>query len=535
MTPVESTSELTKLDAAAGRLKKVELTADVSGLSPEDRKALDKITAAARFLDPLFLRQVWGGNAALQEKLNLDQTPLGLARLHWFRVNAGPWSRLDRGEAFLVGVPPHQPLQAGFYPEDMSKEEFESWVKGLSETQKKQALGFFSVVRRGAGRPLTLVPYSQEYRAFLEPAARLLKDAAGMTTNQSLKKYLTARADAFLTDDYYPSDVAWMELDAPLEITIGPYETYEDGLFNYKAAFEAFITVRDEADSAKLQKYSQYLQEIENHLPFEDKYKNPRLGAVAPIRVVDEVFASGDGNRGVQTAAFNLPNDERVIKEKGSKRVMLKNVQEAKFKEVLVPIAQRVLEGNDLKVVAFEPFFTHILMHELMHGLGPQNIKVAGRETTVRQELKALHSAIEEAKADITGLFALQYLIDKGVIDKRVETAMYTTYLASMFRSVRFGINEAHGKGTAMQFNYLSDKGAVVRLPNGKFRVEPTKIKSAVRDLTHDLLTIEAEGSYDGAKAILDRYAVIRPEMQAGLDLLSGIPIDIDPSYPLAN
>ena len=394
--------------------------------------------------------------------------------------------------------------------------------------------GLFLCHYRGPDHKLFPVPYSEEYKEFLGPAAKLLKEAAELTTNSTLKKYLLSRAEAFSSDDYYASDVAWMELDAPLEITIGPYETYEDDLFNYKAAFESFVTLRDEGESAKLAKYSEYLQEIENHLPMEDKHKNPKLGSAAPIRVVQEVFTSGDANRGVQTAAFNLPNDERVIKEKGSKRVMLKNVQEAKFNKVLIPISKVVLDPKQTKEVAFEPFFTHILMHELMHGLGPHNIKVSGRETSARMELKELHSAIEEAKADITGLWAMQYLIDKGVIDRRMERPMYTTFLASAFRSVRFGITEAHGKGVAMQFNYLMDEGAIRAMPNGTFHVDEAKVKEGVRKLTHDLLTIEAEGSYAKAKQILDKYGVVRPVLRKALDRLHDIPIDIEPNYPLA-
>src|SRR5918993_701293 len=251
-----------------------------------------------------------------------------------------------------------------------------------------------------------------------------------------------------------------MELDSPIDVTIGPYETYEDELFSYKAAFEAYVTLRDQAESAKLAKFSGYLQELEDNLPLEARYRNPKLGAASPIRVVNEIFGSGEGNSGVQTAAFNLPNDERVVAEKGSKRTMLKNVQEAKFKKTLVPISRVVLSRAQQPLLSFESFFTHILAHELMHGLGPHNIKVDGQDTTVRKQLKELSSAFEEAKADITGLWALQYLIDKGLVDKKMERSLYTTFLASAFRSVRFGIEEAHGRGIALQFNYLIDEGA---------------------------------------------------------------------------
>ena len=330
------------------------------------------------------------------------------------------------------------------------------------------------MVRR-SGQTFTLVPYSQEYQNELAQAAALLREAAGLASEPTLKAYLTKRADAFLSNDYYDSDVAWMDLKGAVEPTIGPYEVYEDEWFNYKAAFESFITVQDEAESAKLQKFAGELQDIENHLPIDPKHRNPKLGASAPIVVVNEIYAAGDANHGVQTAAFNLPNDERVISAKGSKRVMLKNVQDAKFAKILTPISKVVLTPEDQKDLAFEAFFTHILVHELMHGLGPHNITVGGRQTTVRQELKETSSAIEEAKADISSLFAIQYLIDKGVLPKSLERQLYTTFLASTFRSIRFGINEAHGRGIAIQLNYLLDKGAVTVRPDGTFAVDPVE------------------------------------------------------------
>ncbi|MGE5360506.1 MAG: dipeptidyl-peptidase 3 family protein, partial [Bacteroidales bacterium] len=349
-----------------------------------------------------------------------------------------------------------------------------------------------------------------------------------------LKAFLAKRADAFLSNDYYDSDVAWMELDAAIEPTIGPYEVYEDEFFNFKAAFEAFIAIRDRAESAKLQKLGGELQDIENHLPLDPQYRNPKLGGMAPIRVVNLLLAAGDGNRGVQTAAFNLPNDERIVKEKGAKRVMLKNVQDAKFKMVLVPISKTVLAAGDQSKVSFDAFFTHIVMHELMHGLGPHQIAVGGRATTVRQELKDTYSAIEEAKADISGLFALQYLVDKGVIAKAMEGQMYDTFLASAFRSIRFGINEAHGRGIALQLNYLMDAGAFTVQKDGTFAVNQAKIKDGVVALTRELLTLEAQGDYAKAKDMLARMAVVRPDVKALLDKLTAIPVDIEPRFTTA-
>jgi hypothetical protein len=522
------------LAAKIARFAPTTMTADTSRLSPNDQKALLKIIAAARYYDPLFLRQIWSGNEPLLKKLQADMSPLGRLRLHYFMINKGPWSQLDGNEPFIEGVPPRPP-QANFYPDDMTKDEFNAWLNPLSPADKERATGYFYVIRRDPSGKLKSVPYSEEYREFLAPAAKLLSEAATLTTNQTLKDFLNKRAAAFSSNEYYDSDVAWMDLDSPIDVTIGPYETYEDELFGYKAAFEAYITLRDDAESAKLKKFSQYLQEIENNLPIDPKYRNPKLGAASPIRVVNEVFSSGEGNSGVQTAAFNLPNDERVVKEKGSKRIMLKNVQDAKFNKTLIPISRVVLNPAQQKDLAFEAFFTHILMHELMHGLGPHNITVDGHATTVRLQLKDQYSAIEEAKADMTGLWALQYLIDKGAIDKSMQRTLYTTNLASMFRSVRFGINEAHGRGVAMQFNYLTDEGAITfNDQNGTFSVDETKVRDAVRKLTHELMTIEAEGSYEKAKALLDRYAVIRWQMKGAFDKLNNVPVDIEPLFPLA-
>src|SRR6185369_12389672 len=542
--PKEETKEQTKvtISKATGPLADkinqfapTELTADTSRLSENDRKALDKLIEAAKYLDPLFLRQVWIRNEELKKTIETDTSPEGKNYLHYFMINKGPWSRNEKNKVFIEGVLPDKPAGAGFYPEDMTKDEFNTWLKTLSEDAKKLANDFFTVIKRGPDGKLRIVPYHEEYREFLEPAAKLLKEAAELTTNATLKNFLTKRADAFLTDDYYASDVAWMDLDAPIDVTIGPYETYEDELFGYKAAFEAFITLRDDAESQKLVKFSSYLQELEDNLPIDPKYRNPKLGAASPIRVVDNVFCSGDGNRGVQTAAYNLPNDEQVVKEKGSKRVMLKNVQEAKFKQVLVPISKVVIDPSQQSQIGFDAFFTHILAHELMHGLGPHNIKVGGRDTNVRKELKELYSTIEEAKADITGMWALQYLIDHGGVDQAMERDLYTTYLASSFRSVRFGITEAHGKGQALQFNYLLDEGGIkMDEATGTFSIDTSKIKDAVRKLTGEILTIEAEGSYEKAKTLLDKYALIRPAMQKALDKLSDVPVDIEPNFTLA-
>jgi hypothetical protein len=520
----------TELTPKIKRFVPVVLSADQSRLSSGDQKALQKLTEAALIMDRLYLRQGWAGNEDLLKKLEQDPSPEGAARLQYFQINMGPWSRLDRNEAFLAGAPSLKPPYANFYPEDMTREEFTTWLASLPLEQQKQATGFFTVIRRESDRRLKMVPYNVEYEDLLVPAARLLQEAADLTDNQRLKTYLTKRADAFLSNDYYDSDLAWMDLDSPIEPTIGPYEVYMDELFNYKAAFEAFIALRNDAETAKLTKFSEHLQEIENSLPIEDRYKNPKLGSMAPIRVVDQVAIGGEARAGVQTAAFNLPNDERVTAEKGSKRVMLRNVQQAKFEKILKPVAAFAIDPAQQPLISFEPFFTHILAHELMHGLGPHSITLKGKPTTVRQAMKELSSALEEAKADIAGLFALQRLVDTGVLPKEAEQKMYVTFLAGVFRSVRFGITEAHGQGMALQFNYLAEhKAFEYNETTGTYRVNFDTIKDAVRNLTGEIMTIQAEGDYERARLLLLKYATVGIPLQRTLDKMSSVPVDIRP------
>lgn len=512
------------------RFAPVVVKVDTSALPANEKLALTKMVEAARIMDTLFLRQVAPSNETVLNRLLDDDTSLGHARRRYFRINKGPWSRLDENRSFLPWVGA-KPPGGNFYPEDATREEIEKWMNSLPPDDKSAATGFFTTVRRDATGQLMLVPYSVEYQSELAQAARLLNEAAAATTQPTLKNFLEKRARAFLTNDYYDSDMAWMELDATIEPTIGPYETYEDKWFNYKAAFEAFITLTDPVETAKLARFGAELQDLEDKLPIDPKYRRAKLGGLSPIRVVNVVISAGDGNRGVQTAAFNLPNDERVVAAKGSKRVMLKNYQEAKFAHVLVPVSKHALAAKDQPLVAFDPFFTHILMHELMHGLGPQEITVAGRATTVRLELKELNSTLEEAKADISGLWALQQLMDKGVLDRTQERAMYTTFLASTFRTLRFGLSSSHAKGMALQVNWLLDHGGFTVGADGRFGVDFAKVKQGVAGLTTEIMTLQATGDYARGKALMDRLVVIRPAVKAMLDRLGDVPVDIAPQF----
>jgi len=539
--PVPATSQSSSTQSAqaadlqrmADRFAPTELRVDLSALTPGDRDVLSKLVAASKIVDALFLRQAWEGNEETLARLKGDTSPEGQARLHYFMINKGPWSSIDHNTPFVAGAPA-KPEGANFYPAGATKAQIDAWIQSLPADEKTRATSFFTVIRRGENGTFSTVPYNREYQKELTEMAALLREAAAAASEPMLKAFLTKRADAFLSNDYYASDVAWMELTGAIEPTIGPYEVYEDEFFNFKAAFEAFITVRDEVESGKLKKFGAELQDIENHLPIDPARRNPRLGAMAPIVVVNEIYAAGDANHGVQTAAFNLPNDERVVQEKGTKRVMLKNVQDAKFEKTLVPISKVVLAADDQRDLSFDAFFTHILMHELMHGLGPHNITVGGKPTTVRQQLKDTYSFLEEAKADISGLFALQYLIDKGVIDKSLQRSIYTTFLASCFRSIRFGLNEAHGRGVAVQLNYLMDHGGFSVKPDGTFAVNHDKIREAVSALTHDIMTIQGDGDYKKAKELGDTMGVNRPPVQAALERLTSVPVDIEPRFVTA-
>jgi hypothetical protein len=541
-----ATPDVAQLNTMAKRFAPIQLQADTSSLSAGDRVAIGKLIEAAKIIDTLQLRQRWSGNEALWSALQKDATPLGAARKNYFWLNKGPWSIIDDNKSFMpadyagIQIPGTKPEGANFYPAGATKQELESWMNSLSPQDKEQAQWFYTVIRKGQDGKFKVVKYSEEYKPELEKLAKLLREAASATGNASLKKFLTLRADAFLSNDYRPSDFAWMDLDSPVDVTIGPYETYNDELFGYKAAFEAYVNIRDAKETQKLNFFGKHMQELEDHLPLDAKYRNPKVGALAPMVVVNEVYGAGDGNMGVQTAAYNLPNDEFVISKRGSKRVMLKNVQEAKFDSTLRPITKLVLRPEDQKDLDFNSFFTHILAHEITHGLGPHITHNGGKESTPRQDLKDAYSTIEEAKADITGLWALTYMMDKGQLKdtlgqgEAAERKLFNTFLASAFRTLHFGLTDSHARGMAIQMNFLLDHGGFVSHGDGTFSVDFKKIKQAVADLDREFLTIEATGDYGRAQAMMKKYVVIRPDVQKALDKMNGVPNDIRPAFTTA-
>jgi hypothetical protein len=537
-TPTEEPAGLVHEDSAtaagvAARLARfapTEMRADLSGLEDTDRRVLAELLTAARLMDEIFLRQVSAGNADLRIRLAELAGPEAEAARTYFAVNFGPWDRLDEMEPFL-GERPHPP-GAGYYPEDITKEEFEGWL--TQHPEDKVAFTSLTTVIRRQDPDLVAVPYSSAYREWLEPAAAALRRAAAATGNESLRRFLTSRADAFLSDDYYESDVAWMELDSPVEVTIGPYETYEDGLFGYKAAFEAFVTVALAEESARLERFKALLPWLERNLPIPEEHKNLDRGSESPIRVVDVLYVGGDSKAGVQTLAFNLPNDERVREEKGSKKVLLRNVLRAKFDQILVPIAERVLPAADADRVSFEAYMAEVLHHELSHGLGPGKIRLGGRDTEVRLELKELYSTMEEAKADVMGVYDILALIEKGEIPAEMRASLEPTYVAGLFRAARFGVHEAHGRGVVSQFNYLLEQGALEVDAEGRFRTVSKRFDLAMEELLGKMLMLQATGDYAGTAEFLDTYGVASDALLAAIDRLGNVPVDIRPVYPQA-
>lgn len=529
---------LADLEARRAEFVDVEIAPD-QAVGERDLDVLRPLVRAAMVLDRLFWRQASADGPRIRAELASARDDRGRVLRDLVEIHYGPYDRLRGHQPFLDA--PRKPLGATFYPADMTRQEFESHLRAHPE-DREAFESPFTVIRRDEGGRLRAIPYSEFYREDLVEAARLLRDAASRTRDPALARFLASRADAFESNDYYESDMNWMDLGtatdgepSDIEVTIGPYEVYEDRLFNLKAAFEAFVTVRDRAESEKLARVTRFLDEIEANLPVDDRHKNYSRGAASPISVVQVVLTAGDTRAGVQTTAFNLPNDERVRAAKGSKKVLLKNVGQAKFRESLIPIARTVLDPALMRFVDFDAYFNDVLMHEVSHGLGPGIIpRPDGTKTTVNAALRETYSAIEECKADVVGIFGTLWLIEHGVFPRDLLERTMATYLAGIFRSVRFGIEEAHGRANIVEFNFLRRAGAFTHDPTtGRFGVDEARFPAAIRDLARALLTLEAEGDHEGATRFLAEYGGMPDEVAGALARLRDVPVDIRPHYPL--
>ena len=517
--------------AEVARFAPVELDFDESLLDAEGKILVTRLVEASDVLGEIFRRQVWRSNPGYAEKLARAAGPGLDAAREYYAIMAGPWDRLEHDAPFLDVGP--KPAGAGLYPEDLTAEELNAWLEAHPEA-RDAFTSYWTVIERadpsGTADSLVAVPYSVAYQDELERAATLLEEAAEHAANASLRGFLTARAGSFRTNDYHASEIAWMKLEGNLvEPTIGPYEVYEDGLMGWKAAFESFVGIRDPEASADLETLVGHLPALEAALPIEDRYKSLDRSFGSPISVIDVIYTAGDARDGVQTLAYNLPNDPRVSDEYGTKKVMLRNVIEAKFEKILVPIAERVLETSLVAGIEARPFYISIVMHELAHGLGPR--VVHGTDTPSSVALGASFSAIEEAKADVVGYLSLEEIADEGVYTEGFRRQITISTVAGLFRCVRFGTGEAHGKGCAVQLDRLLADGAVVATDDGRFAIEIGRVRPVFTELGRELMTLEATGDAAGAERLLAEHGELGPAVRTALERLDDVPVDIRPRY----
>ena len=513
--------------AAVEKVPAVRIATDTSFLSSEERQVVNLLIQASNLMTPIYLRQSAADNPQTRAKIAATGNKALLAK---FDANLGPWDEFEDGKPFFGGKA--KPAGAGFYPADLTKEQFESYLAAHPD-QKAALTSPYTVVRR-QGAKLVAIPYHVAFKQWLEPAAQLMTRAAAITTNPSLKHFLNLRAKAFRTDDYFESELAWMDLkDTPIEFVIGPYETYTDQLMGLKTAYEGYVVIRDPKESAALDVYKSHLKDMEANLPVEESYKNFKRGFASPISVGDQIRGGGDNLHGAPSIAFNLPNDERVREAKGAKKVILKNLVDAKFDKISGPMASLVLVPEQAHLVNKRYMTLNTVFHEMSHSLGPGSIVVNGRKTTVDAELKDQQSGIEEAKADMVGVWDILYMEKQGLLPAAEKPQSYASYVTDLFRHMRFGTTEAHAKGSAMQYRYLADKGAIVWDPAAKrFRIDMDRMDSALGQLIRDVIHLQANGDYAGTKAFMAKWAQIDPNAQAVIDTMTQLPVDIRPIYP---
>ncbi|WP_394223614.1 Zn-dependent hydrolase [Alteromonas gracilis] len=493
----------------------VDLTSDLSHLSDNQHKMLSLLIDASKIMDDLFWKQ-----AFFDDKDTFLSSISDEKVRHFASINYGPWDRLNGDTPFISGYE-DKPLGAEFYPHDMEKEAF-----ATADFAGKKSL--YSMVKRDEAGNLYSVPYSEAFKSELMKASDILKEASELAEDESFKQYLQLRSAALLSDDYLASDMAWMDMKTnPIELVIGPIETYEDQLFGYRAAFEAYVLIKDLAWSEKLAKYAAFLPELQQGLPVAEAYKAEMPGSDADLNAYDVIYYAGHSNAGSKTIAINLPNDERVQLEKGTRRLQLKNAMRAKFDTILVPIADTLIVPEQRKHITFDAFFANTMFHEVAHGLGIKN--TLDGSGTVRGALKEHASALEEGKADILGLYMVQSLLEKGEITQGTLEDYYVTFMAGVFRSVRFGASSAHGKANMIRFNFFAQQGAFEKTEDGLYRVNMEKMGESVEALSELILTLQGDGDYDGVAQLVETMGVIKPDLGSDLARLeaANIPVDI--------
>ncbi len=515
------TKKENKMEANPEMIKKASefvpfaLTTDFSVLTEKEKQILPLLLEASKLIDELFWQQAYGNKDSLLAG-NWDEYTK-----KFLQINYGPWERLNDNKPFVAGFG-EKPAGAQFYPVDMTKAEFEAWNDSTKTSP-------YTVIRRNSDKQLVSVPYHVEFSEKVQKIADLINQAAALAEDPGFKNYLEKRAKALLTDDYYESDVAWMEMkNSTLDFVVGPIESYEDALYGYKTSYEAYILVKDIEWSKKLERFAILLPELQKNLPCEQAYKNETPGIDSDMNVYDAIYYAGDCNAGSKTIAINLPNDERVRADKGSRKLQLKNSMQAKFEKILVPIADLLIAEDQRQYIKFDAFFENTMFHEVAHGLGLGN--TVDKSSTVREALKDSYTSIEEGKADILGLWCVYQLNKMGELGQKEMMENYVTFMAGIFRSVRFGAASAHGKANMMRFNYFQDCGACVRDSiTGTYRVDFEKMQEAMLILSEQTLKIQGDGDYETATKLIQEQGVIRPQLQEDLDRIgeAGIPRDI--------
>ena len=504
----------------------VEMKYDLRHLPARDKELLQTLIEAGKLIDEIFWRQTYYDNIRLREEIVRTRVPEDPVRRFFF-MQAGPYDRLAHNEPFM-NVPPKPPT-AGFYPPDMTKAEFEQWLADHPE-DKEAFLSPYTVIERRNGK-LVAVPYHQAYQPFVSRIAQKLRHAATLTDHEGLKHYLLTKADALESDHYFDTDVAWIDMkNAPYDMVIGPFEVYEDELNNLKASYEASVEIVDREESAKLDVYTRHLSELEMFLPYADKFKNKEAHLTSAFAIVNDIYRGGDIRVGYQPVAANLPNDPEVHAKKGSKKTFWKNVLNARLNKIIFPIGERLIDKDQLQYMTGQGFFDFVLMHEISHGLGPRYVH--NTQTPVNVALRDLYSWIEENKADLAGLHSLRYFREQGIISPEMKRQHLVSYLGSIFRTIRFGTGEAHGKAAIVSLNFLMEKGGIeYNATTGRYRVNFNKIDDAITQLAGELLTIEATGDYARAKRLEAKYAGTPDFVQRSLDQLKDLPIDLVPKY----
>ncbi|MEO7995882.1 MAG: Zn-dependent hydrolase, partial [Gemmatimonadaceae bacterium] len=477
----------------------VGISADTTALTPNERRMLPLLIDAAKTMDAIYWQQAYGSRDSLMQAVS----DTGIR--HFIDINYGPWDRLEENAPFVTEIG-SRPAGANLYPRDMTKEKFEAALAKSSKTKADSLKGLYTLVRQGPGDTLLAVPYHVAFEKENKIAAGKLREAAALAEDPGLKKYLELRATALMTDQYQPSDLAWMDMkNNTIDVVIGPIETYEDGLFGYKAANEAYVLIKDKSWSARLQKYAAMLPALQKGIPVAAQYKKEAPGTDSDLNAYDAIFYAGQANAGAKTIAINLPNDEEVQLKKGTRRLQLKNVIQAKFDKILMPIAGELIDADQLAMLSFNAFFENTMFHEVAHGLGIKN--TINNKGTVRTSLKERYSALEEGKADILGLYMVQKLNEQGELKGEDVRANYVSFLASLFRSVRFGGADAHGRANIAAFNFLQKAGAFTRdSTTGKYRVDFPKFQAGMNALSEKILTVQGNGDYEGAGAFQEQF-----------------------------